>query len=294
MRTVVFLFTNMTLASALRYLGTIPAVLAVLCCTANRAWADGGHRFVDAYPEHLSGSENGDLIWRDGSRMELGDVTHTAEGRAHNGLPASHAEWLQGGSLSGTLFYRYAAGALSEPPARNADPGRSRHMGFFTKMYGDCRKAETQKDLVWVDWLAGKGGGRIQVTKVNGVAARLSAISGELEALPPKFDKFLIPAGGGFNCRQIAGTDRLSAHGFGIAVDIAVKPADYWRWHAKGGDGPIPYRNRVPFEIVEIFERHGFIWGGKWYHYDTMHFEYRPELLPPTARLPKSDVRAPR
>ena len=32
---------------------------------------------------------------------------------------------------------------------------------------------------------------------------------------------------------------------------------------------------------LEIFERHGFIWGGKWYHYDTMHFEYRPELLAP-------------
>jgi len=37
----------------------------------------------------------------------------------------------------------------------------------------------------------------------------------------------------------------------------------------------------VSLEIVEIFERHGFIWGGKWYHYDTMHFEYRPEMLPP-------------
>jgi len=22
-----------------------------------------------------------------------------------------------------------------------------------------------------------------------------------------------------------------------------------------------------------------FIWGGRWYHFDTMHFEYRPELL---------------
>jgi len=30
---------------------------------------------------------------------------------------------------------------------------------------------------------------------------------------------------------------------------------------------------------VAVFERHGFIWGGKWFHYDTMHFEYRPELL---------------
>jgi hypothetical protein len=40
----------------------------------------------------------------------------------------------------------------------------------------------------------------------------------------------------------------------------------------------------MPREIVDIFERHGFIWGGRWYHYDTMHFEYRPELLlPPIA-----------
>ena len=37
--------------------------------------------------------------------------------------------------------------------------------------------------------------------------------------------------------------------------------------------------NHIPLEIVAIFERHGFIWGGKWSHYDTMHFEYRPELL---------------
>jgi hypothetical protein len=37
--------------------------------------------------------------------------------------------------------------------------------------------------------------------------------------------------------------------------------------------------NRIPWEIVEVFEKHGFISGGKWYHYDTMHFEYRPELL---------------
>jgi hypothetical protein len=23
------------------------------------------------------------------------------------------------------------------------------------------------------------------------------------------------------------------------------------------------------------------VWGGRWYHYDTMHFEYRPELFDP-------------
>jgi hypothetical protein len=46
-------------------------------------------------------------------------------------------------------------------------------------------------------------------------------------------------------------------------------------------DSPVQivYKNRIPLELVAIFEKHGFIWGGKWYHYDTMHFEYRPELL---------------
>jgi hypothetical protein len=65
-----------------------------------------------------------------------------------------------------------------------------------------------------------------------------------------------------------------------MAVDIAVRRAHYWRWSRPDGSGAYPYQNAIPFEIVRIFEKHGFIWGGKWYHYDTMHFEYRPELLP--------------
>jgi hypothetical protein len=39
------------------------------------------------------------------------------------------------------------------------------------------------------------------------------------------------------------------------------------------------YTSRTLIEIVEVFEKYGFIRGGKWYHYDTTHIEYRPELL---------------
>jgi len=79
----------------------------------------------------------------------------------------------------------------------------------------------------------------------------------------------------------IAGTTRRSAHGYGIAIDIATTDADYWRWPRVRSDrSPPPWRNRIPQEIVDVFERNGFIWGGKWSHFDTMHFEYRPELLP--------------
>ena len=35
----------------------------------------------------------------------------------------------------------------------------------------------------------------------------------------------------------------------------------------------------MPEKIIAAFEKHGFIWGGNWYHYDTMHFEYRPDLI---------------
>ena len=41
------------------------------------------------------------------------------------------------------------------------------------------------------------------------------------------------------------------------------------------------WKNRIPQEIVDAFEAEGFIWGGRWAHYDTMHFEYRPELTSP-------------
>ena len=63
-----------------------------------------------------------------------------------------------------------------------------------------------------------------------------------------------------YNCRPVAETNRLSVHAFGAAVDINAKFGDYWLW-AKRPDGVIVWRNRIPEKIVEIFERHGFIWA---------------------------------
>jgi hypothetical protein len=72
-------------------------------------------------------------------------------------------------------------------------------------------------------------------------------------------------------------------HAYGAAIDLNTNYADYWRWST---DTRSPtWKNRIPVEIVRVFERHGFIWGGHWYHFDTMHFEYRPELLPDDAPL---------
>lgn len=39
------------------------------------------------------------------------------------------------------------------------------------------------------------------------------------------------------------------------------------------------FDSKMPAELVQVFERYGFVWGGKWNHNDRIHFEYRPELI---------------
>lgn len=231
-------------------------------------------RLLKAYPEHLDRIEGAELVWKDGTRMALSDGPRDK----------TASERIARASILDMLFEAYPAGAPITPPAFESDPGRARHAPFFDKMYGDCRKGEVTGRLVDVVWLPKKWGGRIKATTINAVDKRLEAVSRALDQLPASFDAFLKPPAGTYNCRAIAGTDRISAHGAGIAIDIALPKADYWRWSTASADGRLPYRNRVPAEIVAIFEAHGFIWGGRWYHYDTMHFEYRPELIPEAIR----------
>ena len=226
-------------------------------------------RLLNAYPQFLERRDGNALVWRDGKRMTIDD---------RRGAKTPDA-LLDSPDLKDMLATPYPLGE-SLPPAKDSDPGRARNNAFFFAMYGDCEKGGVTANLVPVVWLPKKWGKTLQVTRINGVAERLAAVSVELDQLPARFDTYLYPPAGTYNCRPIAGTTRLSPHGLGIAIDIAIKHTDYWRWTKPGSDGRYAYRNRIPAEIVAIFEKHGFIWGGKWYHYDTMHFEYRPEMLP--------------
>ena len=107
----------------------------------------------------------------------------------------------------------------------------------------------------------------------------VAALLEKLIAQFPVYKKYLYPPlGGTFAWRYIAHEKNLSMHSFGVAIDINTTYSNYWLWET-GSDGILHFRNRIPPIIAEIFEQNGFVWGGKWYHYDTMHFEYRPELL---------------
>ena len=222
---------------------------------------------VRAYPEALAGFDGTNLLWRDGTRMPVGV-----------GQPVRTAdEVLRHGSILDQLAPRYPAGAPLLPPSD--DPGRVRNQAFFDKMYGDCRAGQVAPRLVRVVWLPKTWGRTVSITAVNGLDRALDAVSRELDELPAADKKFLYPIGGTYNCRTVAGTEQTSMHSWGAAIDLNTAFSDYWRWsRASGADLP-PYRNRIPPEVVAAFERHGFIWGGRWAHFDTMHFEYRPELL---------------
>jgi D-alanyl-D-alanine carboxypeptidase len=185
--------------------------------------------------------------------------------------PSTFDERLDQADLVDQLSITYPRGCPAIAPILNEDPGRLRYDPFFSEMYGGSAKAVT-RHLTTVDWF----GQKLAVTSVNGVDQQLAKVAADLGKLPD-LRKYVAPSAGTYNFRVIAGTKRLSIHSYGAAIDINTKYSDYWRWN---GVGKTPaYRNRIPCGVAQVFEKYGFIWGAKWYHYDTMHFEYRPELL---------------
>jgi hypothetical protein len=255
------------LASALLVACLLSTPLAHVAAGATVPLAARVDALLASYPDFIASIDGNDLVLKDGQRLVIDD-----------GKRRTHEEKLAAGDIKDMLEQVYPLGACfsHKPPALNFEPGRIRSEPFFRRLYGNSA-AEVQRHLVPIDWL----GQKVLVTRVRGVERSLAAALDELSRLPARFRPYLAPSAGTFAWRTIAGTAQLSMHSFGIAIDINTKHADYWRW-AKGGKGtgaPIAYKNQIPIEIVRVFERHGFIWGGKWYHYDTMHFEYRPELI---------------
>ncbi|SFB71800.1 D-alanyl-D-alanine carboxypeptidase [Brevinema andersonii] len=90
-----------------------------------------------------------------------------------------------------------------------------------------------------------------------------------------------------FYWRKVESSSLRSMHSYGIGIDILdsrnTKKNVYWLWRKKlrvdWVREPLSRRWIPLAEIVKIFEKYGFVWGGKWLFYDTIHFEYRPEIL---------------
>lgn len=87
--------------------------------------------------------------------------------------------------------------------------------------------------------------------------------------------------------RMMRGINNRSYHSYGLALDLIPRNHGgkhiFWLWSAarmwNWEKIPLGFRWSPPEEVIRAFEDNGFIWGGKWYHFDGMHFEYRPEIL---------------
>jgi hypothetical protein len=251
----------------------------LLWATATAALAADGHygapprdidqhlaRLKEVYPDVIQSYDRTKLVLKSGAELPVSD------GRTDK----SFEELLNHPDIDDMFALPYPAHAKPLAPQINSDPGRIRVESLFRAIYGDCRKGDVRASLRKVAWF----GGFVLITTRNGVDRALEAVARDLAQLAKPMLNYLAPSGGTYNCRPIAGTERLSMHAYGASIDINTKYAAYWRWSKPGKDGRYTWTNQVPQEIIDIFERHGFIWGGRWYHFDTMHFEYRPELLP--------------
>lgn len=226
--------------------------------------------YLEGYPGLVLSADESVLTLQGGTRLPY-----------RTGAPKqTWDEKIDGADLATQLEQRYDAGGSEIPPPYLQSPGRLRYQPFFQTLYGKDKQA-IEKNLVSIEWPTLKGKTKLRVSRVGGVDKKLYAIGQEIAKLPAK-ERLWAEGAATYCYRVIKDTDRLSMHSFGIAIDLAPSTTQYWKDEAASETARIGYHNTMPLSIVRIFEKHGFIWGGRWYHYDTMHFEYRPELLAPS------------
>ena len=218
-------------------------------------------KLIVIYPNQIIGFKDNKLIFADNSTLIYDDFKNK-----------TNQELIDNPDIEDQFFYSYKLSQIN-------DAGRIRNEAFFKKIYGNS-KQEVEKKLVEIIWCPKLVNQKIKITSINGIDKIVKKLSDELDNFP-EYATYLQNIAGTFNWRKIAGTNRLSMHSFGMTIDINTKYSNYWQWDCKckNEDIKLFYKNKIPKKLVEIFEKYGFIWGGNWQHYDTMHFEYRPELL---------------
>lgn len=233
----------------------------VLSSMIDEAIPVGAQKVIAAYIDFKMIYKDNAIYFEDGTKIIYDD-----------GRKKSFEEKLDDCDIEDMFSMRYDRGTTI--PNYLEDCGRGRNEELFKKMYGRT-EGEVRKNLVSVNWF----GQKVPFTKVNGAAEKLSKVASELAKMP-QYRKYLTNASS-FYWRKVRGANRQSAHSYGIAIDINTTYSNYWLWsNPKSSEtDKIKYENKIPIEIVKIFEKYGFIWGGRWYHYDTMHFEYRPEYF---------------
>ena len=222
-----------------------------------------------AYPEYILDVERGEdgtvyVIMKSGKKLLYDD------GKTKNQAQKSSIPDLQD-----MMEQLYPIGKITELLPAHYNPGCVRHYPLLKEVYG-ANKTQIQSNLVKVSI----GYKFVEFNRNNQAAQALNSVMKEL--LPLARQKYKIygaafPSSGTFNYRLIGSTSRLSSHAFGMAIDLNAHKNDYWKWNTR--DDGQKRLDSYPQEIVHIFEKYGFVWGGKWGNFDIMHYEYRPEII---------------
>jgi hypothetical protein len=211
--------------------------------------------------------ENNRLFFNDGRSVVYDDGINDK----------SYLEMIERPDIEDQFTFAYPV--PTQKAIRYDDPGRVRNDTFFRMIYGQTKEA-VENNLTTIDWCPRFGGGSIRVTRVLGIDQKLRAIAAELENHPEWAD-WLKGGAIAYNSEKKKTWNR-APHDLGYSIDL-LKPGNY-HWQTECGctreNAEIKGGDRLPDELIAIFEKHGFIWGGNWYHYESLHFEYRPELLP--------------
>jgi hypothetical protein len=227
-----------------------------------------------AYPEFIEGIQENAVLSRSGQTY-LYDTKLKED---------SFQKLLDVADLKTQMSQPYPQEPLKTKPERDRDPGRLRSGKFFADMYG-ATASEVQQNLQRIYWEPCDC--ELTFSKINGAATALEAVGKQI-ALDPEAARYVSKPNGTFNWRRIQATSRPSVHSYAIAIDFAL-PAQlnaYWLWSGCRAGQACTYPDSlmtdpVMARVVRAFEAQGFIWGGKWYHFDSVHFEYRPELAGP-------------
>lgn len=212
------------------------------------------------------------------------------------------AEALPDAALYWSLFYPYPA-SVPDPAhftdeyikhirdrtsveSRKKQEGTS--MDFFDAIYDASTRGRTEQHIKRMSFFGN------QVNVHERIMPALRQVEREVQLLATQDTEvrtFLnsIARVEGYNWREITDRSSRSFHSYGIAIDILPnnwgQKNIYWAWRRdKDPDNwmllPLDRRWMPPASVISTFEKHGFIWGGKWMVWDNMHFEYHPELLP--------------
>jgi hypothetical protein len=246
---------------------------------------------ASAYPNQI-----GEAVIRDGdwAAPVLGEWFYYAQGRL---LP----EALKDNALDydAQPFYNYV---MDLPPWEDPDPGETERMSNISRQRRDnpAKRSQHFYDTLLQTHNEEEAYERVKTIRFlsRSVLVHYSILE-ELSLVEARILEDAQTDAGvrdwirsidtltGWNWRNIAETQSRSFHSYGTAIDILPTARrgleTYWLWTAEYNSEwwAVPYSKRMhpPDKVIKAFEAYGFVWGGKWLFYDTMHFEYRPEIF---------------